>query len=194
MSTNIAQMAFTSGFGPYMVPVSPPHGQGIDIRDRDMGKAPGIRYATGEWKAVAVSGKFCISMEEADLWDGWGANTGVACGRDLHLNAIDNDTDDPFASQIIHDVIRAKLPGAYERGVDYPGHVRRLFPVRVREGAIKGINLRWTHPDGRTASVQVLSEGQQFVGWGTHKKTGLVSAGPGNGRRRPFCFSRTEPT
>lgn len=171
MST-IAQSAYTAGYGPVMVPVTAPGAPFAgDLSEHDMGKAPGVKRA-GVWVPVSTASASCGSTDMAAIWDSWSANIGIACGREAQLVAFDSDADDPDASSAINAAILGFVPfNSPVRGVDSPDHHRSLVPVRVKGALPRGTSLKW-EKNGQKVGLDLLSEGKQFVAWGTHKRTG----------------------
>ena len=173
MSSGVAVKAYTSGFGPHMVPVTiagEPHVAIIETKD--MGKCPGERNSRGEWFPVAVNAARCTTTEQAEKWDSWGANVGLALGREAGLYAFDSDIDDPQAAQTVRAVLERELPpDTPMRSVSDPTHNRFLFMVRVTGTKPSGSKLVYTKGSDITG-IDLLGEGKQFVAWGTHNKTG----------------------
>lgn len=170
MSRDNAYRAYTAGFGPYMVPVTAPgeaHVSGIE--DKDMGKCPGLKNKMGDWYPQSVRTSYCASAEEARQWDDMNANVGLALGRDAKHIAIDNDIDDHIAARAVNAILQRHFK--IWRGVDDPNHVRLLFPFRVKGVAPKGTTLVF-EKDGVHAKIDILSDGKQFVAFGTHPRTG----------------------
>lgn len=173
MSSSVALAAYEAGFGSVMVPVTVPGGKASDkstLDAADMGKSPGKLGRDGAWYGVSVPTFAGCSREDAVEIDGWGANVGIMLGRDANLIALDNDADDPQAATLINDVIASMIPGFVARGVSSPGHLRLLFPVRIEGTLPRGSKITFVK-GALTASMDLLSEGKQFVAWGTHART-----------------------
>jgi hypothetical protein len=172
MSTGVALSAYVAGFGAAMIPVTvsgQPHVEAI--KPEAMGKSPGKRRRDGIWYPLGVPGWQGCDEGLAREIDGWAGNIGLCCGGEAGLVAIDNDADDPEAARIINDTVRAMLGDVPCRGVDAPGHTRLLFPVRLSDTLPNGTKMTFIK-DNKTASIDLLSSGKQFVAWGIHSRTG----------------------
>ena len=173
MSSSVATKAFDAGFGQHMVPVTranePQSGR---IDPKDMGKCPGEKNNRGEWFPINLNNAQCANRAEAEKWDKWGANVGLAMGREAGLYAFDSDIDDPQAAQAARAALATALPaGTPMRNVDDPNHHRFLFMVRVTGAKPAGTKLVYTKGND-TTGIDLLGEGKQFVAWGIHNKTG----------------------
>lgn len=169
MSSGVASKAYNAGFASHMVQVTAPgepHAPTIDAKD--MGKCPGDKRRDGSWFPKAVSASLCDTMQEAERWDRNGANVGLALGRKNNLIAVDNDIDDPVAAGAVNIILQTHFP--HWRGVDSPGHVRFLYPVRIKGTCPKGSTLVFKKGDV-LIKIDILSDGKQFVSWGVHPRT-----------------------
>ena len=155
-----------------MVPISAPGGTAIDIKPKDMGKAPAVLQAQG-WKAVSAATTRCHSLAEATQWDVWGASLGFGCGRAWGLVGNDGDFNDAKAS---HAAITAYTgvvgPDAIVRGVQDPNHHRALVPVRVPVHVGGQVLVFKNRVTGEEGKWEVLGAGRQFVADGPHAGTG----------------------
>lgn len=161
---NHARFAYTAGFGPILIPVTPPgapHDPGIDASD--MGKCPGVLRGD-RWVPVGVPTFPPPSYEEVKFWDDWGANVGFALGRGTGLFAIDCDADDPVAASAVHAVLCRRFPALLWRTV--PGRYRCLYPLRCPE-PVRTSQMKFRSATGEF-KIDILGEGRQFVAAGTH--------------------------
>jgi hypothetical protein len=167
MSSGVASKAYNASFGPHMVPVTRAGEEFAGtLTDREMGKAPGTK--TGNvWWPKAIESCQCSTVAMALEWDRWGANVGIATGREAQLVAIDVDFDDPGAAHIANTILRTHFK--IYRGVDTPGHHRFMYPMRIKGNMPKGTTLKY-EKNGVKIMLEILGEGRQFVAWGIHAK------------------------
>jgi hypothetical protein len=181
MSSYNAIEFFDRGFGPRMVPVTPPEGDispSSKLHPKSMGKAPGVLTQSG-WTSLDVNNvKFrCHDYATAKLWcEDWGANTGFAAGDGYVV--FDNDEGREFSL-----VLRGLLSNAPRRFVQDPKHERDAFFVRVLDFVGDGAtvaNAELTFRNGvRVAKLSILARGKQSVIGGVHP-----------GTRSPYVWDR----
>lgn len=172
---------FDLGFGPRMVPVTPPDcaiSPSSSLLPKHRGKAPGVLTPSG-WTSLDVNNvKFrCLDYQTAKLWDEtWGANVGFAAGDGYVI--VDNDQGREFSG-----VLRGLLPEVPRRFVQEPRHERDAFLVRVIDFIGDGArvaNQELKFRNGvRAATVQILARGKQAVIAGIHPET-----------RSAYCWDR----
>jgi hypothetical protein len=152
--TNLRLRLRCNGYRP--VPISGPA-----MRIKSAGKRP----LMDDWLAV------CAAADEAEVmrWT-WAepncTNTGLLCGS---LVGIDVDVLAPELVKPIVDVARTTLGGTpLERVGKAP---KTLLCYRADEPLRKIMTSRLVLPDDGEAQVEVVAEGQQFVGFGVHPDT-----------------------
>jgi Family of unknown function (DUF5906) len=168
-----AVQLFDMGFGPHMVPVTPPDctiSPSSSLHPKHRGKAPGVLTQSG-WTSLDVNNaKFrCHDYATAKLWcEGWGANTGFAAGDGRAI--IDNDQGEAFSL-----VLRRLLANPLRRYVQDPKHTRDAFFIRVIDFVGDGVplaNQELKFRNGlREAKVSILAKGKQSVIAGVHPET-----------------------
>ena len=112
------------------------------------------------------------TLTEISLWStkypNW-TNTGLLCGK---IVAIDIDVNDVELADAIEALARKQLG---QNGLCRVGqNPKRMLVYRTREPFSKKVTDEFTLPSGAKAQVEVLGEGQQFVGFGRHPQAGTV--------------------
>lgn len=171
MFTLDAVQLFDMGFGPHLVPVTPPEAAPISLTSKltrkSLGKAPG-RYTVGGWTGVDLTdARFrCHSYDTAKLWQDWHANVGLVVGDGFAV--IDNDQGKEF-SDILSEAFRALGMQPLRRYVADPKHLRDAFVFRVNKN-VANCNLKFRNGVSE-AEIQLLGHDKQAVIFGTHPGT-----------------------
>lgn len=173
MFTYDAVQLYDLGYGPRLIPVTPPGGPiapGSMLLAKNMGKAPGHLTPNG-WTGIDLNNpRFrCHDYKTAKLWrDDWGSNLGMVLG-DGYL-VIDDDQGKEF-SEILRKLLRRPL----RRFVNAPKHDRDAFIVRVVDFVGDPVTLangKLTFRNGvMTTEVSLLAHAKQFVIAGVHPGT-----------------------
>jgi hypothetical protein len=192
MITLDAMQLYDGGFGPHLVPVTPPKASPISPRStlspKMLGKAPGWLTNSG-WIGVDCRDHSwrCNDYETAKSWRDLGVNIGLAGGEGVVI--FDNDQG-PELSALLDKAFRDVGLTPLRRYVHAPKHGRDAFIVRVREPDtgeptdISSFDLTFRNGVG-TGKIQVLAQGKQLVIAGTHPGT----LGPYVwDRDKPFSF------
>jgi hypothetical protein len=138
------------------IPVTSP-----DPKDPQCGKKPAL---TG-WSEIID-----LEPEEVHLWDQrypHAKNTGILCGATVGLD-IDID-DEAIVSKI--EAVALRILGA-EAPIRVGRAPRALIVCRTETPFKKKCSREFILPNGQTAKVEILGQGQQFVADGIHPITG----------------------
>lgn len=170
---------FDRGFGPYILPVSPPDGIASTfpkqpLTAKVMGKAPG-RLTSSGWVPVSVHdlAQRCHDYQTAKLWqETWGANVGFVASDGFVF--VDNDQGEDF-SRTLRDVLVEAGVAPFRRFVQAPKHKRDAFLLRVLDftgepALVANQNLKFRKGTA-VAEIQILAHGKQAVIAGTHPGT-----------------------
>jgi len=157
---------FKNGYRP--VPVTSPK---QDASGRQKG---GKAVLLPNWPSVcrvASPSEVCSWATKYPQW----SNTGLLCGN---LVGIDIDVNDAELADAIEVLSRKQLgQDALCRVGQIP---KRLLVYRTREPFSKQVTDEFTLPSGKKAQIEILGEGQQFVGFGDHPSTGAPYTWIGN--------------
>jgi Family of unknown function (DUF5906)/Bifunctional DNA primase/polymerase, N-terminal/Primase C terminal 2 (PriCT-2) len=167
------------GFGPRMIPVTPPPPADISpsskLTAKVMGKAPGRPTQAG-WTGIDIrqQANRCLDYGTARTWkEDWGANVGFVTGDGYVV--IDNDQGEEF-SAFLSDLCTDFGIEPLRRFVLDPKHKRDAFFFRVLDfvgdgAAVQGQNITFRR-GVNVAKIQILaSGGQQLVISGIHRDT-----------------------
>jgi hypothetical protein len=167
---------FDLGFGPQMIPVSPPDAQlapGSTIRFEDRGKAPARKTPGGDWVGYPWQYGTCPDRKTAETWDSWGANVGVRA--DGYVIVFDNDF-----GRVVTRILEAAFS---KRGINplrrlRTGSDRCAFLVRARDpiegksATMKFSSLRFG-PNEKDPKLEVFAHNsKQLVVAGRHPSGG----------------------
>jgi hypothetical protein len=126
-----------------------------------------------DWSKLDENGNQCgvdPTLEEIDRWSveypDW-QNTSVRCGE---VVAIDCDILDKDVADRVREAARRCFGKAFPTRVGNPP--KFLMMCRTPEPFSKLRTGKYLQPDGGTSQVEVLCNGQQFVAYGIHPKTG----------------------
>lgn len=165
-----------------LIPVMPPeadvHPQSriaarIAVGDDSRGKIPGVRGRDGLWRGLDLN---AMEATESDLdaWHEMGASVGVKTGEGLI--AIDIDTTDRAAARALYELAATHLGPAPVR---FGKHPKVLLPYLVEEDEdLPYRGVRFSTETERSARVEMLTAGRQFVAQGTHPATNRPYAWP----------------
>lgn len=158
-----------------LVPIIPPDAEvsehsslfkRVGTRQDSRGKTPGVQGRDGKWRGFDWLPHVA---DEQDLmrWDAMGAGVGIKTGKGII--AIDADTMDEALAEIVRDAVVAIFGPAPVRVGRYP---KALYLLRVSE-AVQYQRVEFGAPDdrGNKERVELLSDGRQFVAYGTHPTT-----------------------
>lgn len=123
------------------------------------GKVPGVKGRDGLWRGVDWIN---LDMDDRDVerWFGMGAGAGVRTGAGLL--AIDADTTDAALADTIRDRVIEHFGQLPCRIGNAP---KALYLCRVTE------DVPYKRVEFGAERVELLTDGRQFVAWGTHPKT-----------------------
>lgn len=148
-----------------LIPITPPGAQvsersSLFKRQKDLGKAPGIRGADGLWRGVDWM-KLQPTDADFDAWHDMGAGVGLRLGAGLI--AVDIDTLDPVAGDVCGRAATELLgpsPNRVGRSPKRAKLYRVTGPVPYQRVTFEG------------GAVEILTEGRQMVVHGVHPATG----------------------
>jgi len=150
-----------------LIPIIPP-GASLaptsKISPDSIGKIPGFRLSSGLWRGGNWREWPAATPDTIRTWLSWGANIGLRTDR---FPCVDIDVADPTLADIVEQAALAKLGPAPIRIGNAP---KRALAYRtdVPFGKLKLMMVR----GGKTYLVEILGQGQQYVVYGTHPKTG----------------------
>lgn len=177
-------------FAKYVLPIIPVGAKlvaGSTLTPDRLGKIPGRRYsdkATGEtgwggftksrpwqdeWKLRQNSERSIPGiMATLDRWyeqDGFKPVIGM---RSRELPAIDCDIEDAFIADLAFKIFTKRLGDAPVRRRPNSNKFLLCFRHLLTDPSIPKIRRLWETPFGVRFAVEVLCEGQQWLGWGPH--------------------------
>lgn len=157
---------FNAGFK-QLVSVTPYNCELADnstINPKDLGKAPGIKYASGKWGGYAWRSQ-AVTADMVRQWDAAGANIGLACAA---FPALDIDVLD---ENLVAEIRKLALDHLGFAPIRIGRHPKALLMYRAK-GKIETQRLRFVDVDtGELHLVEFLGDGAQFVVSGKHAVT-----------------------
>jgi len=175
---------FDGGFGPCMVPVTPPDGDispvSHPLQPKDMGKAPGIWTPEG-WVPRDLRREYFVSREWVPRFLQYSHNIGVRGGLPLGMMWFDNDQGEEF-SQIFQEILARHNLVPLRRYVDHSKHKNDAFLLCLVDvaGPVEVVNRQCKFVKGvREGKFQILGQGKHAVACGIHNRT-----------RRPYVWNR----
>jgi hypothetical protein len=107
-----------------------------------------------------------------------GRNVGIVLGGDSNAITLDVDVPSEPANTIIRDYIKENFPLMPERIGNHP---KTLFLCRSKKARRKVKSKKYSYTDPETGevtenAVEILAEGQQFIGWGLSSPFAELSA------------------
>jgi hypothetical protein len=130
------------------------------------GKSPGRRKHDGKWAGYDFTKEDPIE-DDLDAWLEWGAGVGLKMGEGLV--AVDIDTKDREAAKLIYETAQRVLGPANVRFGEKP---KALLLYAVTQN-VPYRKLRFGTESETVAHLELITEGRQFVAYGTHPRTGL---------------------
>jgi hypothetical protein len=129
------------------------------------GKAPGRKRRDGKWSGYDFTQE---DPQESDLdaWIEWGAGCGIKCGDGLV--AVDIDTRDRDAAKQIYELAQSILGPANVRFGERP----KALLLYATPDEISYRKVRFKTETEEAAHVELVTQGKQFVAYGTHPRTG----------------------
>jgi hypothetical protein len=180
---------FDLGYGPRLIPVTPPDctlSLSTSINPKHRGKAPGLPTMSG-WVGLNLNDakRRCLDYATAKLWrDEWGANLGFVAGDGFVV--VDNDQGELFSRMLRAIIAKRTGQEPLRRHVADPKHTRDAFLIRVVDEKGDPVDIRSREMKLRkgvvAATVQLLGHGKQFVIAGVHPET-----------RSPYVWERELP-
>lgn len=151
-----------------------------DARNKDGSplKSAGKRPMLPDWRTISAA----ADEETIISWSGHRDcnNTGILTGLSGGgIVAVDVDVDNPEVSTEIQDLCREMLGETLCREGRSP---KAALVYRIREDVRKIETPELFFLDGSKAQIEILAEGQQFVGFGIHPDT-----------RKPYTWTRGSP-
>ncbi|MBW8617098.1 MAG: PriCT-2 domain-containing protein [Hyphomicrobiales bacterium] len=129
-------------------------------------KSGGKRPAIPNWIAAAKN----ASIDEISGWSSIknASNTGVLTGEiiAIDIDILDTSIADAIQNSIV-DELGSPLPTRFGQ------RPKRLLVARTDKPFKKLASPEYILPDGSKGQIEILCEGQQFVAYGVHPKTGL---------------------
>lgn len=164
------QRAYRAGFR-YLIPIIPPGATlapGSTITEGSRGKAPGLLGPNGWTGFPKWADHGPVTLQDVQHWDKMQAGLGHVTG--LELCALDGDLVDPRLAVAVKTMLA-------EQGVHGPVRTGQapkwLMMFRVKPGdLITSWQIVGEDRLGTRHNVQMIGAGGQFVGCGTHPKTG----------------------
>lgn len=139
----------------------------VGTKQDGRGKTPGIKGRDGSWSGMDWL-PYQADAQDLTRWNAMGAGVGIKLGAGLV--AIDADTLDPQLAQIVYDTIVNQLGALPVRIGQKP---KALYLCRIA-GQFQYARVEFGNRDDKDRlleRVEILSEGRQFVAYGTHPKT-----------------------
>lgn len=130
------------------------------------GKSPGRRKADGKWAGYDFTNEDPIE-DDLDAWLAWGAGVGLKMGDGLV--AVDIDTKDRDAAKAIYETAQRILGPANVRFGEKP---KALLLYAVTQD-VPYRKLRFGTESETVAHLELITEGRQFVAYGTHPRTNM---------------------
>lgn len=161
-----------AGFLPDLLPGVPPHANrsptskmSSEIFEANAGKFPGKRLADGSWVGFHKWQNHQTTEADVEEWETW--TDASVCVNARRMAAVDIDVTDADLAQDIEDLATRMLGPAPRRVGNWP---KRLMPYRVSL-PISKMRVAF-EKDNRRHAIEILGQGEHFVFYGVHPKTG----------------------